>query len=257
MKFYYSTDGSDVVGPHDARELRHLLEAGLLPPATRLCAEGTDTWKPLAEIVPANARLTNPPVPLLPPKRSRALAIGAISLTFALGILLGFLLGQHRARSSRVAAGELFKKELTKFLEEGARTKTLAAQDIPFEAMQEQFAHTKATYELLRAAWPAALSADSRTRFKRALDGWELALQLWQLQIAKADNPTEPNISSYARFTAFAPDELVVQIRDADYAVKNDRFRHFLPFAENQKILLAMAARSFDAGCKEILRALQ
>ncbi len=48
-----------------------------------------------------------------------------------------------------------------------------------------------------------------------------------------------------------------MQIRNADYAVKNDRFRHFLPFAENRQVLLAIAGRSFDAGSKEILSTLR
>lgn len=51
MSYYYSIDGTEVVGPYSLDELKNDFFSGLLPPVTQVCAEGTDTWQPITSLV--------------------------------------------------------------------------------------------------------------------------------------------------------------------------------------------------------------
>ena len=59
MNYYYSIDGSEVVGPYSLDDLRGYLFSGALSQKTQVCAEGTQTWQPLASL--GLAPLVEPP----------------------------------------------------------------------------------------------------------------------------------------------------------------------------------------------------
>lgn len=62
MNFYFTSDGAEVLGPRPLSELAADLVSGALPPHTQVCAEGTDQWQSLFDLVPS---LSSPPT--LPP----------------------------------------------------------------------------------------------------------------------------------------------------------------------------------------------
>src|SRR6266404_404058 len=51
MNYYYSTDGSSVIGPHSLDELSELHKSGALPQTTQVCPEGEQAWQPLSAIL--------------------------------------------------------------------------------------------------------------------------------------------------------------------------------------------------------------
>jgi len=51
MKYYYSTVGSNVVGPHSLAELSKLLVKGAIPPHTLVCKEGSESWILISEVL--------------------------------------------------------------------------------------------------------------------------------------------------------------------------------------------------------------
>jgi hypothetical protein len=51
MNYYYSIDGTEVVGPHSLDDLKSEFFSGSLLPTTQVCAEGTETWQTLATLV--------------------------------------------------------------------------------------------------------------------------------------------------------------------------------------------------------------
>lgn len=51
MNFYYSIDGSEVIGPYSLEELKADLLSGALPGTTQVCEEGTEKWQALGPLV--------------------------------------------------------------------------------------------------------------------------------------------------------------------------------------------------------------
>jgi hypothetical protein len=52
MNFYYSTDGTEVLGPHSLDELLAHYRSGALPDSTQICAEGQQEWQSIASLAP-------------------------------------------------------------------------------------------------------------------------------------------------------------------------------------------------------------
>ena len=62
MNYYYSIDGTEVVGPHSLDDLKGEFFSGSLLPTTQVCAEGTETWQTLASLVkPPPKQAAQPP----------------------------------------------------------------------------------------------------------------------------------------------------------------------------------------------------
>jgi hypothetical protein len=57
MNYYYSPDGTEISGPYSLEEIKRDLFSGVLPPATQVCAEGTQTWLPLSSLLGATKAL--------------------------------------------------------------------------------------------------------------------------------------------------------------------------------------------------------
>lgn len=63
MNYYYSIDGTEVAGPSSLNDLKDDFLCGALPPTTKVCAEGTETWQTLDSLVkPAPKQIAQPPV---------------------------------------------------------------------------------------------------------------------------------------------------------------------------------------------------
>lgn len=140
-----------------------------------------------------------------------------------------------------------------KFLEEGAKINAKASQGVSFIELREQVANAKAVYDLARSTWPDSFLLDCRADFDKAIEGWDLTLDIWKLKLTKSDEPAEPNINGYLKFTAYAGEKLVVRpLIFGDYRGVN-----YLPFDENISVLLAVAGSSFNEGRDKILQALR
>lgn len=59
MNYYYSIDGTDVIGPCPLVDLASIFATGALPASTQVCAEGQEAWQPLSAVID-----TCPPPPL-------------------------------------------------------------------------------------------------------------------------------------------------------------------------------------------------
>ena len=150
---------------------------------------------------------------------------------------------------------EAFRTQIMKFLEEGAKATALTAQGVTNRELSQQLVNVKAPYSLL--VWPSDFAPGAKKDFEKAFGGWDLVLTLWDLKLNKADNPVEPNINSYLLFLRYAGDALVFETHSSNFVVKDYRGKRYLPFDENIRILLGMAATSFDKGKQQVLSALQ
>jgi len=194
------------------------------------------------------------------PERRRApqtLTITVSTTALIVVAAIGFFLWQRGTFAPRASIPEIFKTQLMKFLEEGAKTNAFASQGVTYTQLQQQVAGTKAAYDLISATWPSTLPVGSRQKFERALEGWDLVIQLWQDKIEDRDEPTEPNINRFDRIMAYAPDRLVVETHDYSFIVEEYRGKRYLPFDPNIRVLLTVAGTSFNEGKTEILHALQ
>ena len=149
---------------------------------------------------------------------------------------------------------EIFKEQLTRFLEEGSKANAMTEQGVTYSQLQEQVADVKGAYDLAFATWPEDFSPESRQSFERALEAWSLALDLWALDIGDKDNPVEPNINGYRRYVDFAGDLLVVDTHPSSYIVEEYAGKKFIAFQENISILLTIAAQGFDEGRTQVLQ---
>jgi len=159
--------------------------------------------------------------------------------------------------SNKPKISEIFKTQLMKFLEEGAKTNAEASQGVSYLELREQVANTAAAYDLLSATWSTNFSVDCRKDFDKALQAWGLTLDLWNKKVNQKDEPTEPNINGYARYLAFGEKLLVIETHKWDYLVESYRGKKYIPFDENIRVLLTIAGVSFDSGRDKILRELQ
>ena len=69
MDYYFSNTDGQVQGPYALDALKSLLAAGTISLATQVCEKGSETWKPLASVLPP-VQATRPPTPAakLPPQ---------------------------------------------------------------------------------------------------------------------------------------------------------------------------------------------
>jgi hypothetical protein len=158
--------------------------------------------------------------------------------------------------SSKPEITDMFRQQLTRFLEEGTTTTAMTEQGISYLQFQQRIPAMNGAYDLAVSTWPEGFSADARSSFERALDGWDLALDLWSLDIGDKDNPLEPNINGYQRYVDYAGDMLVYDTHPSNFIVEDYRGKTFLPFDENISILLAIASDAFDDGKDLALEAL-
>ncbi|MEP6669272.1 MAG: GYF domain-containing protein [Chthoniobacter sp.] len=67
MDYYYTADGTNVLGPTPLGELTTQLSQGGLASTTQVCAVGSKTWQPISSVVQAGSTPPPPPPPLAPP----------------------------------------------------------------------------------------------------------------------------------------------------------------------------------------------
>src|SRR4029077_8502915 len=90
-------------------------------------------------------------------RRPQTLTITVSTTALVIVAAIGFLLWQ-RAFTPHATIPEIFKTQLTKFLEEGAKTNAFADQGVSYMQLQEQVANTKAAYDLISVTWPPTLA---------------------------------------------------------------------------------------------------
>ncbi len=154
------------------------------------------------------------------------------------------------------AVSAAFENQLLQFLGEGAKTTAMAAQGLPYGDFLKQMVNTRAAYDLVLSIWPGNFAADAKNDFGKAIQGWQLALELWGLRISQGDNPTEPDINGFDQYTTYALKELKFETYGKDYLVADYRGRYYLPFDANIGVLLEVAGKSFDTARARILSAL-
>ena len=177
-------------------------------------------------------------------------------LTVSLGVL-ALVATSMAACTTKPTIPEIFSQQLTRFLEEGAKTSAMTELGVTYPQLREQVATTKGAYDLAVATWPDDFALETRSSFDRSFEAWQLALDLWGLDIGDKDNPVESNINGFRRYVDFAGDVLVLETHTADFIVEEYRGKRYLPFDENISILLTIAPEAFDEGKTEVLAALQ
>ena len=144
-----------------------------------------------------------------------------------------------------------------KFIEAGTETSTKASHGVSYSELRAQVVSTIADHDLMLTVWPDNLATDAQEAFGRAIEGWQLALELWALKFNRGDNPTAPDINGFDRYLAYGATAMQVERHDSDYLVEAYRGQDFLPFDSNIQVLLNLAKDSFDDGRDKILGKLE
>jgi len=152
---------------------------------------------------------------------------------------------------------EIFKTQLMKFLEEGAKINAMSGQGVSYGELRDQLASVKAAYDLVKITWPPTLPKDMTADFDRAIRAWDLTLHLWKLKIGEKDEPTEPDINGFAKHQGEFKNELIFRTHDYSYVVDSYRGKQYLPFDDNISALLTVAGMSFNDGRSKIFAGLQ
>lgn len=147
----------------------------------------------------------------------------------------------------------IFDAQVKQFLQEGALLEAMTSQGVNYVNFERQLVELKGAYGLADATWPAAFAPHARVQFDKAIQGWDLALYLWDLKLEKADEPAEPDINGYPVYVAYAGDELLIEVHPSDFIVWAYRGKKYLPFDENIGILFSLASDYFQTGQTQVL----
>ena len=211
--------------------------------------------------------LASPPthlaqIPINPSSKSSSnrktvwlLAILAIILSIS-GIAF-FVLPRFGNLANKPTVPEIFKAQLMQFLGEAAKADAMASQGVNYRDFKQQIASVQASFNLLESTWPESLPSGSRDDFKKALQGWSLCLDIWEMKINKEDNPVAPNINHYRIFIDYGGDSMVQVTHPNDFIVLEYRNKKYLPFDENISVLMSLSGSHYESGKKKIIEILQ
>jgi len=95
MDYYYTADGTNVLGPSPLEELAAQLSQGSLPANTQVCARDSKTWQPISAVVQAGGTPPPPPPPVSgpPPIPEKGDATGGLIPYKNPHALVGYYLG--------------------------------------------------------------------------------------------------------------------------------------------------------------------
>ena len=176
--------------------------------------------------------------------------IGALLLAGIIGTIAYFV-GQYTPFT------EIFKNQVYKFLEQGAKTNAMAEQGVSYFEMRNQLVNTKASYDLLKTTWSDSLSKDMQVDFDKAIKAWDMTLDLWEMKINKSDKPTEPDINDWQNFVSNFKNIIIIKTYASSHIVKEYRGKKYLPFDDNISALLAAGGTFFNQGREKILKELR
>jgi hypothetical protein len=154
---------------------------------------------------------------------------------------------------SKPSISEIFKEQLTRFLEESTKLNAMSEQGVNYNDFKQQLANVKGAYDLANATWPSDFAPGVHQSILKTFDGWDLALYVWGLKINDSDNPVEPDINGYVEITNYGGDNLVYDVHDQNYIVEDYRGKKFLPFDDNIGVLLSLASDQIKSVQKQIL----
>ena len=95
-------------------------------------------------------------------------------------VLFGLLIGA--CATTGAAQDPQFAADMRSFLLEGEKLSALTQQGVSILEYRNQLANVKAIHSLLAGRWPSDFASEEST-FDRAVEGWDLALQVWNYHI--------------------------------------------------------------------------
>lgn len=151
-----------------------------------------------------------------------------------------------------------FQQQLIRVLELGSTLNAMTSQGVNYLRFRDQLAEVRGAYEFTSTFWPTDFSPDAKQDLINALEGWDLALYLWNLDINDKDNPVEPDINGYPLFTNYyARDRLLIIPHPDNYIVPEYRNKNHLPFDTNIRILMGIAGEDYEAARTILLDGIQ
>lgn len=140
-----------------------------------------------------------------------------------------------------------FRQQIIRVLELGSTLNAMTSQGVNYLTFRDQLAEVRGAFEFASTFWPDDFVPDAKQDLANALEGWDLALYLWNLDINDKDNPVEPNINGYQLFMDYyARDLLVIIPHPQNFIVPEYRNKNHLPFDINIRILLAIAGEDYE-----------
>ncbi len=151
-----------------------------------------------------------------------------------------------------VIISDTFKQQLMRLLEQSSTLNAMTSQGVNYVTYRDQLAEVRGIHDFTSTLWPSRFRTDAKDELDKALEGWDLVLYLWQLDIGDKDNPVEPNINGYQLFIDYADGLLHMETHPSYFIVPEYRNKRYLPFDENIGILMAIAGDHFE-GARAIL----
>jgi hypothetical protein len=153
------------------------------------------------------------------------------------------------ARTQAALPTEALSPELSarvqKFLEQGSNIAALTEQGVVYVDFREAVGDVAGTFDLLDATWPDQLPVSVRNDAADAVEGWQLALYLWGLEIGDKDPPVEPSFNRWQDFYAYAGEDLEMQ-RYPKTLSGSYAGQQYLTFDANISTLMGMGSSFFD-----------
>lgn len=149
---------------------------------------------------------------------------------------------------------DIFQSQMLKFLSDAGKLVALTQGNPTLTEIRNQLAEARASFDLLEATWPVGFAHEAQKQFQLSMNGYNLAVHLWDSKIRNVDEPVEPDTNNWKSYVAYAGDRLKVDVYPSDFIVPEYAGKKYLPFAENVVILLALANSQFNTGREDILQ---
>jgi hypothetical protein len=174
---------------------------------------------------------------------------------------------------------DAFRAELVTYVKDAGKLAALTKQGTGFRDFGTQLAAVRSEFELLSAMWPNGLAESAQSNMARSLEGYDLALLMWQRENESESETDEfsrklfrpyefweksgrkMGKENWKRFLEYGGDRLEIEVWNKDdFEVQywngvgaTPLGARYLPFYPNIGILMGLASSQFDAARKEIL----
>jgi hypothetical protein len=156
------------------------------------------------------------------------------------------------------ALPDLFKTQVQQTLDEGSKLVAMTDAGLTYKQLGDQLVIVQAKYNLLASSWPEYVTVNTSASFLNAFKGWQLALKMWEIKntVGSANADAFRNTYGYKIYTEFYAGYLSYMGGKAITAT-DDNNNWYMPFDENIRALLGLAAGNFNDARDQLMLVLK
>lgn len=145
-----------------------------------------------------------------------------------------------------------FIRNADNFINAATRISAATDQGVSYEEFDGLLKELHAMHNLVEATWPSGFAIDSRDSFHRSILGWDLAMELWEMEINEWSEPAESDGNFFTKYLDYAGDDLRIGTKPFKTIEGNYRNINVISF-DNIGVLMGLASHHFENGRSQLL----